>query len=503
MGNDFTLLWPEMMVAGLAFSVLAVNFITPSDRKVLLGYLSAVGLAGTLVFTLFYSWGTDTTIYGGLLRVDDFSLFFKVVFLLAGVLVALTSIEYVRRYLEHPGEYYGILLFIVLAAMLIASSGELLTAYISLELLSFGLYVLVSVDRYNPKSNEAATKYILLGALSSGFVLYGISQVYGHLGTTHFQGIGEALTITDQLGPGLFIGIVMIIVGLGFRVAAVPFHMWAPDAYEGAPTPVAAYLAVGSSATVFALVLRFFVEALVPTAAEWQPLIVGLAVMTMLLGNLVAIAQSNLKRLLAYSSIGHAGYLLMGVAALVEVGDGGLLIFDRTHLATNAVMFHIVAYSVTNMAAFFVVTTVYNAIESEELEGLAGLGSRAPGLAMVLTVALFSLAGLPIFAGFISKFYLFTAVAAQDLLWLAGLAILMSLVSLYCYLRVVRQIYIQKTNDPVPIPVPRATSGVMALLLLGMVLIGIYPTPLMEFIQNASDSLLSAETILRLGQSLR
>ena len=503
MGNDFTLLWPEITVAVLAFSVLALDFITPSDRKYILGYLSAVGLVVILVFTLFYSWGTEAIMYEGLLRIDDFSLFFKGFFLVVGVLVALTSIEYVRRHLEHPGEYYGILLFTVLAAMFIVSSGELLTAYISLELLSFGLYVLVAFDRYNPKSNEAGTKYILLGALSSGFLLYGISQVYGHLGTTHFQGIGEALTIAGELGPGLFIGIVMIIAGLGFKIAAVPFHMWAPDAYQGAPTPVTAYLAVGSKAAAFALILRFFIEGLAPTAAQWQPLLVGLAVITMVLGNLVAITQSNLKRLLAYSSIGHAGYLLMGVAALVEVGEGGLLVFDRTHLASNAVMFHLTAYGVTNMAAFFAVSTVYNAIGSEESEGLASLGRRAPGLAMVLTVALFSLAGLPIFAGFISKFYLFTAVAAQDLLWLSGLAILMSLVSLYYYLRVVRQIYIEKTTDQTLIRVPRTTSGVMALLLLGMVSIGIYPAPLMEFIQSASDSLLSAETVLRLGQNLR
>ncbi len=496
MGNDFTLLLPEAFVTVLAVLVLVADFFAPSERKHWLGYASALGLIGILAFTLIFLWGKDTVLYDGVIRIDDFALFFKGFFLVLGAVAILSSVEYVRRRLDYPGEYYGILLFTVVAAMFLASSGELLTAYISLELLSFSLYVLVAFDRYNERSNEAGTKYILLGALSSAFLLFGISQVFGHLGTTTFEGMSQALASIGTLSPGLLVGIVLIIAGMGFKVAAVPFHMWAPDVYEGAPTPITAYLAVGSKAAAFVLIMRLFGEGLLPLATEWQLIIVVLAVVTMVVGNLLAIAQSNIKRLLAYSSIGHAGYMLMGVAALAAFGSGGELSLDRSHLATNAIMLHIVAYGVTNMAAFLVVSTVSNSVGSESVSAFAGLGKRAPGLAMVMAVSLFSLAGLPIFAGFTSKFYLFTATAAQGLLWLAGLAILMSLVSLYYYLMVIRQIYIEKADDSSPVGVPRLTVGVLSVLFVAIIVVGVYPALFMEFIQSASDALLTSEFAL-------
>ena len=496
MSNDFTLLLPEGLVAVLAVLVLAADFFTPAERKHWLGYGSAVALLGLLVFTLIFLWGRDTVLYDGVIRVDDYALYFKGFFLLLGIVAILSSVEYVRRRLEHAGEFYGILLFTVVAAMFLASSGELLTAYISLELLSFSLYVLVAADRYNDRSNEAGTKYILLGALSSAFLLYGISQVYGHLGTTTFEGISAALASSGDLSPGLFVGIVLMIAGLGFKVAAVPFHMWAPDVYEGAPTPITAYLAVGSKAAAFALFIRLFAEGFIPAAEEWRLIIVVLAAVTMVAGNLVAIAQTNIKRLLAYSSIGHAGYLLMGIAALAAVGQEGDLLLDRSHLATNAIMLHLVAYGVTNMAAFLVVSTVTASSGDEKISQFAGLARREPGLAMVMAAALFSLAGLPIFAGFTSKFYLFTATASQGLLWLAGLAILMSLVSLYYYLMVIRQMYIEPVADASPISVPRLTFGVLSVLFVGMVLLGVYPALVMDFIQSASEALFSTEFAL-------
>ena len=496
MDNDFTLLLPEALVAVLAVLVLTADFLTPSERKHWLGYGSAVGLLGILAFTLAFLWGRDTVLYDGVIRVDDYALFFKGFFLVLGVVAILSSVEYVRRRLDHAGEFYGILLFTVVAAMFLASSGELLTAYISLELLSFSLYVLVAAERYNDRSNEAGTKYILLGALSSAFLLYGISQVFGHLGTTTFEGISAALASGGDLSPGLFVGIVLMIAGLGFKVAAVPFHMWAPDVYEGAPTPITAYLAVGSKAAAFALFVRLFAEGFIPATEEWRLIIVVLAAVTMLLGNLIAIAQSNIKRLLAYSSIGHAGYLLMGIAALAAVGSDGELALDRSHLVTNAIMLHLVAYGVTNMAAFLVISTVCTSSGDESVSSLSGLSRRSPGTAMVMAAALFSLAGLPIFAGFTSKFYLFTAVASQGLLWLAGLAILMSLVSLYYYLMVIRQMYIEPGDDRAPVVVPRLTYGVLTVLLVGMVLVGVYPALVMDFIQSASEALFSMGVVL-------
>ena len=501
--NNFTLLLPEFLIAGLAFLVLTADFLLPSERKNVLPYIAAAGLFGILAFSLVFLWNDTDVLYGGIIRIDGFALFFKAFFLVLGGVVVLASVEHVQRHLSHPGEYYGILLFTVVAMMLMAASGELLTAYISLELLSFGLYVLVSYDRYNPKSNEGGTKYILLGAFSSALLLYGISQIYGLLGTTSFERISQALTATGELSPGLIVGLVLIVAGLGFKVAAVPFHMWAPDAYEGAPIPITAYLAVGSKAAAFALILRLFAEALMPAAADWQIMMVIMAALTMTLGNLVALVQSNIKRMLAYSSIGQVGYLLLGVAALASVGDDRTVSLEMSRLASNGVLFHLVAYGVTNIAAFLAVSAFYDVTGKEEIKDLAGMARRAPAVSMILTVSLFSLAGLPIFAGFTSKFYLFNAASAQGLLWLAGLAMFTSLISLYYYLSVIRQLYIEPAQDPSPIRIPRLTVGVLGTLFVAIVFLGVYPAPLLDAIQHASDVIVSAAEIptgLVLGQ---
>jgi len=500
--NDYWLLTPEYLVTGLAFLVLTGDFFLRTGRKDLLAYLSVLGLAGILAFTLPYLWNKDGTLYRGVVLVDGFSLFFKGFFLVMGVVAVLSSVDYVKRHLDHPGEYYGILLFTVVAMMMMASAGELLTAYISLELLSFGLYALVSFERYNPKSNEGGTKYILLGALASALLLYGISQVYGLTGTTRFNEISQALATTTDMSPGMLVGLMLIIAGLGFKVAAVPFHMWAPDAYEGAPTPITAYLAVGSKAAAFALILRLFTNAFMPAVEDWQLILIIMAALTMTLGNLVALVQRNIKRLLAYSSIGHVGYLLLGVAALAAVDSDNGVSVELSHLAANGVMLHLVAYGVTNMAAFLSVIAIYNATGKEEIADFAGVSRRSPVVAMVFAAALFSLAGLPIFAGFTSKFYLFTAAATQGLLWLAGLAILMSLISLYYYLMIIRQLYIEPVKDPSPIRVPRLTLAVLGVLLLGIIFVGVYPAPLMDAIHHAGDAILSSDGVMTLVRAV-
>ncbi len=493
--NNFALLLPEILVAVVGFGVLTVDFFLPTSRKHLLAYLAVLGLGGVLAFSLLYLWGDVDSLYEGLVRVDGYALFFKAFFLVLGGFLILASVDYVRRHLSHAGEYYGILVFTVVAMMLMASAGELLTAYIALELLSFGLYVLVAYDRYNPKSNEAGTKYIILGALSSAILLYGISQVYGLLGTTRFDEIAVSLSSLDAVSPGLLVGITMIVAGLGFKVAAVPFHMWAPDAYEGAPTPVAAHLAIGSKAAAFALILRFFAEALMPVVEDWQILLLILAALTMTVGNLLALVQTNVKRLLAYSSIGHAGYLLMGVAALAGITDRGEVDLSVSHLASNGIILHLVAYGVTNLAAFLSVSALYREAGHEDVSGLAGASRRSPVVALVFAVSMFSLAGLPIFAGFTSKFYLFNAAAAQGLLWLVGLAIFMSLVSLYYYLQVVRQMYVEEPTDREPIRVAPVTLGTLVVLLGGMVLLGVYPAPLMDAVQYASDAIFGTAAV--------
>ena len=474
MNVDFTLLLPEFLLAGLGFLVLGVDMMLPRERKNTVGAaLTVVGMAGIMAFSLVFLWNKDESLYNGLYFIDRYALLFKTLFLGIGMVVVLMSVEYVGQRLRHPGEYYALMVFSVMGAVMMSASGELLTAYVSLELLSFSLYVLVSMAR-EERAAEAGTKYILLGAFSSAILLYGISLLYGTLETTHFRAMALPLAVTFT--PTVLAGLTMVVAGLGFKVAMVPFHMWAPDVYEGAPTPVTAHISVLSKAAAFALFLRFATEALLPSIDEWQLTLAILTAATMTVGNLVALAQRNIKRLLAYSSIGQVGFLLLGVVAL-------------THASSNALVLHLVGYSFTTLAVFMVVIAVQNRTGKEEIRDFAGLGHRAPFSAMVMTAALLSLAGLPFFAGFVTKFYLFTAAADAGLLWLAGLAIGNSLVSLYYYLNVVRQMYIEEPEDGSPLPVPLLTSGVLVAMLAGTVFMGVYPGPVLDLIEAANGAL--------------
>ena len=433
------LLTPEFALAGLAFLVFTADLFLPEERKEWLAGLAALGLVGVIVIAILMRPAESVTLYGGLVAVDGFSLFFKVFFLAIGIGIIALAVEYGRDRLQHRGEFYGLLLFSILGMNLMAMARELLTAYIALELLSFSLFVLVAYGLREARSNEAGIKYIIIGALSSAVMLYGLSNIYAALGTTYFAGIAAELSAPATASPVLWVGIALLIAGLGFKLSAVPFHAWAPDAYEGAPLPVTAYLAIGSKAAAFALTLRLFAEAIVPAADrwdDWQLVIAVLAALTMLLGNLVALAQRNLKRLMAYSSIGHVGYALAGVAVLGS----------DFALAAKAVIFYLVVYAVTNLVVFAGIAAYYNREGKDDIADLAGLADRHPYTAAAIAIGLFSLAGLPIFAGFTAKFYLFTAVADGGMLWLAGVAIFSSLISLYYYLQVLRVMYIQPAH---------------------------------------------------------
>ena len=475
----FELLWPEFLVAGLAFLVFTLDFFVRPARKEVLAWVSAAGLAVITAFTIPFLLDEHDTLFNGLYRVDSYALFFKVVSMGIGMAVILGSIHFVNQRLTHPGEYYAIIIVSVLAMMMMAASGELLTAYLSLELLSFCLYILSGFAVSDLRSNEASVKYVLLGAFSSGLLLYGIVLLYGALGTTHFAEMAVALEAGGAVEGRLLLGLALLVAGLGFKVAAVPFHMWAPDVYQGAPMPITAYIAVGSKAAAFALVLRLFYEGLAPAYGEWQLLIAGMAALTMLFGNIVAIVQTNVKRMLAYSSVGQVGFLLMGIAALSPI-------------ASNALMVHLVGYSVTNFAVFFAITAFYNATGKDDIPDFAGLAGRSPFLAAAITVGLFSLAGLPFLAGFLTKFYLFSAAAAEGLLWLAGVAMLASLISLYYYLQLIRRMYIEETPEQeasVAVRTPALLYALIGAMALGTVLLGVYPDPVMAAIEGATAAL--------------
>ncbi|MBM3941694.1 MAG: NADH-quinone oxidoreductase subunit N [SAR202 cluster bacterium] len=512
--ENLYLLTPEFLLAALALLVFALDLVLPESRKTWLAWIGMAGLTALAIFSVRMLAGRTESLYGGLLAVDQFSLFFKVFFMGLGVFIILSSVDFVKQHLSHPGEFYGILLFSILGMNMMAQARELVTAYIALELLSFSLYVLTAYARGNPKSNEAALKYIIIGAFSTAVLLYGISMIYSVAGSTHFDALAETLSSPGQAGPVLWVGVAFLVAGLGFKLAAVPFHMWAPDVYEGAPLPVTAYLAIASKAGAAALALRLISEGLVPAREvwpHWQIILAALAAASMLVGNLVALAQRNLKRLMAYSSIGHVGYLLAGMAAL-NIGGG---------MAANGIIFYLVGYAATSLVVFAALISFFNQTGQEEIADLAGLADRQPLLAAAIAIGLFSLAGLPIFAGFTIKFYLFAAVAQGGFLWLAGLAIFSSLISLYYYLQVIRQMYIQ----PVPGTAPDAsghgeepshtashgqavaghasetaaaalrtpTGMLLAVVVAGLVAVlalGVYPGPLLEAIERASQVIL-------------
>jgi NADH-quinone oxidoreductase subunit N len=481
MNLDYSLLIPEYLLAALAAVVIALGLYDTRRARTYLPYVSAGGLGVILVVSLFYI-NKGPLDFAGLVQIDNYTTFFRVLFIAITAVVCLASAHFVRDRLRHAGEYYGLLILSTIGAIYMAAGRELITAYISMELLSFSLYVLVSFAKMDAKSNEGGMKYMLLGAFSSALFLYGLSLIYGVTGSTSYADINAALSNgVGDFGIAMLMGLVLIIAGIGFKVSAVPFHMWAPDAYEGAPLPITAYLSAASKAAGVALLLRLFTEAFLPVLNDWRWMIAALAAASMTLGNLVAIQQHNIKRLLAYSSIGQAGFMLMGIAALSET-------------AASTLVLHLTGYVITNLAAFVVVIAFYNASGKDEIADYRGLAERAPFLALSLTVALFSLAGMPLFAGFATKFLLFQAVAKEGLLWLAALAVVNSLISLYYYLLVIKQMYVGEAEEKVRLRVPVSVNAVILALVIGVFVVGLYPQPLFKATDHAVHAVFPTTT---------
>ena len=350
--------------------------------------------------------------------------------------------------------------------------------YLAIELLSITSYILTGYLREDPKSNEAAIKYFLYGATASAAMLYGMSLLYGATGSTNLSQIAMALRDAEASLRGIiFPAVIFLLVGFGFKIGAVPFHQWAPDAYEGAPTPVTAFLSVGPKAAGFAVLARVFLTALPSFQPDRIALLASISAVTMTLGNLVAIWQKNIKRMLAYSSIAQAGYILLGVVAASALG-------------MTSLVFYLIIYLFANLGAFIVIITFSNGGGGDAIEDYAGLSQRSPGLALAMLLFLLSLAGIPPLAGFIGKFYLFAAAMKEGFLWLVLVAVLNSIVSLYYYLQVVRQMYIIPPRTEEPVPASPALSGALLITMAGVLLLGIYPAPLVELIRVAARALL-------------
>lgn len=482
--RDYWLFTPEYIAAIGAAVVVGIELWWPKVRKDLLCYLTALVALAWGAASLFYLEGEDQGVFQNLIAVDDYTTFFRILAAGTVFVVALQSAQFLQARTKTGGEYCGLLLIAGCGAVFMAASRELITAYIALELLSFSLYILVGFLKHDNLSSEASLKYILLGGFSSAMLLYGISLIYGVTGSTSYDEIAAALAERggDTDGAAI-VGMMLILAGVGFKVSAAPFHMWAPDAYEGAPLPITGFLTTLSKAAGFALFLRLFSEALTTNAAEWRWAVAALAALTMTAGNLIAIQQTNLKRLAAYSSIAQVGYMLIVIAA-IGYGDAA-----RGQEASAALLLHIAGYVISSLAFFSALTAYYNRTGRDTIPGLRGLAETQPFLALVITASLFSFAGLPFFAGFATKLFMFQASTSDELLWLIGLAVLNSFISLYYYLMVMRQMYLFDAEGLSRFRVNPVLWATSAALLVGVLFVGIYPQPIFEAADEAASAL--------------
>jgi NADH-quinone oxidoreductase subunit N len=468
---------PEILLLVLAIVILAADAILRSNRRRFLGWIAAGGLIVILVTVIVYSRPdtAESLIFGGMLRHDWPAFSFKIIFLFAAAVTCLLSLGV--EGVEKRGDYFALLIVTTLGMNLMAAAADLIMLYLAIEITSIPLYVLAGFLKRDDKSAESGLKYFLFGAMISTVMLYGFSLVFGLAGDTNLYNLAASMQ-TGQLSPWVLLGVlVLVLAGFGFKVAAVPFHFWSPDVYEGAPTPITAFISTASKAAGFAVLVRVMLVVFPSIASYWSTLFAVLAAATMTLGNLLAIPQRNIKRLLAYSSIAHAGYALIGLVALSKFGAASLV-------------FYLIAYVVTNLAAFAVVILFARAAGSEEIADYAGLSRRSPGLALVLLVAMLSLAGMPPLVGFAAKFYVFAAAVRSGWIWLAFVGVLNSIIGLYYYLIVLKVVYLYRSEEEgISIPVPRPQAIALLVCVFAIVLIGTLSGPWLEWTLTAAQSL--------------
>jgi NADH-quinone oxidoreductase subunit N len=472
--SDFYYILPELVLTAGALVVLVADVLLPRGSRLLAG-IAVLALAATLVSLAPFT-HTRVEVAHGLIAVDQFALFFKVVFLVAAIMTVLMSIRYLEIEGASPGEYYFLILCATLGMMIMAGGIDLITIFIGLETMAVSFYILAGFIKPNQRSNEAAVKYFLLGAFSLGILLYGMSLMYGLSGTTNLRAMA-GIFAGEGRDPRLVLAVILVVAGVGFKIAAVPFHMWAPDVYEGAPTPVTAFLSVGSIAASFAMLLRIFIEGLPAMSTDWRLLFEALAIVTMTVGNLAALTQTNIKRMLAYSSISHAGYLLIGVVA-------------GTSRGVTAMLIYLLIYSFMQIGAFAVVIMMHRRdMVGDELKDLSGLHFRHPFAAFAMLIFMLSLGGIPPTAGFMGKFWLFSAAIESGYTWLAVIGVLNSAISLYYYIRIVVFMYLKKeTTGSEPTASP-ALAFTLALALLATLALGVYPRYLFEVAEQSARTL--------------
>ena len=481
--ETFRLLSPELILLLTGLVVLIVDLAWRGEgegrKMVWIPALALIGLGAALVATILL-WGKPPTTVLAMMAVDPFALFFKIIAMACVMLVILAAVPYLQDRSRYRGEFYALLVFAAMAISLASSAINLISVYLAMEFLSITSYVLAGYLRDDLKSNEAGIKYFLYGAVASAVMLYGMSLLYGATGTTDLAQIAQLL-----LGGGDSIkwlavaAIVMLLAGFGFKIVLAPFHQWAPDAYEGAPTPVTAFLSVGSKAAGFAILIRVFLTALPAFRWEigWMAFLMALSIISMALGNLIALRQTNIKRMLAYSSIAQAGYIIIGVICLAQSGQSAFQ-------GLNDTLFYLFAYLFTNLAVFTAVIAFESATGSSEIADYRGLIKRSPVIASVLLIGLLSLAGIPGTGGFLGKFFVFgSAIQFQttQTLVLAIVAVITSVIAAFYYLNVVRYMFFERAEEGAQsLSVPVGLKVGLAVTALGILVIGVYPQPFMN-----------------------
>jgi NADH-quinone oxidoreductase subunit N len=475
---NFKLILPEIILCVFAILIMLLDPFLSKGRKMISGHMAWVAIVLAFLANLSL-WDLQETTFSEMFLVDNYATFFKFIFLIGSFLIIFVSMNYLKREEILHGEYFSLILFSTLGMMLLASGFDLVTIFLGLEIMSVSLYVLAGFKKGDLISNEASLKYFLMGAFATGFLLYGIVMIYGSVGSTNLEQIIKSIAL-GQAGPSLLVwaGAGLLLVGFGFKIASVPFHMWVPDVYQGAPTPVTAFISAGPKAAGFAALLRVFLFSFVTIKVDWTAIVWIMAALTMTVGNAIAIAQSDIKRMLAYSSIAHAGYVLV---ALVAGGETGV----------SSALFYLLAYTFMNVGAFTVVIALgRKGQENTALDDYSGLGTRSPLLAVVMSVFMFSLAGFPPTAGFMGKFYVFSAAVKSGFLGLVIIGVLNSLVSVYYYLRVVVLMFMHPPQPEAQrVPLAFGTGLVLLLSIWGVLQLGVFPDSLLNLAQASVSSI--------------
>lgn len=469
---------PEIILSLFGIAIMMLEAVTSEDRKLFLGVLSVAGIMLAFVANLF-AYANRGPAFQNMIIIDGYGTFFRGLVLVVGFLCVLTSFSYLEREHAQSGEYYALIMFSLVGQCILATSSDLIMVFIGLEISSIATYILAGFLRDDRRNNESALKYFLLGSFATGFLLYGIAWVYGLAGSTNLDEIRHVLDQGQR--PMILAGLAaaLIFVGLAFKVSAAPFQMWAPDVYQGAAAPVSAFMSVGPKAAAFAIFFRLFMTSFRPMDARWIPLVWGCALLSMLVGNFAALLQTNVKRLLGYSSIAHAGYVLVALTAASSIG-------------ISAAMFYLASYALMNIGAFAVVSHIAARNERYvKIEDLAGLGRREPAIAAVLAICVFSLIGVPLTGGFFAKFYVFQAALDSHLVWLTVLGLINSAIAAYYYLKIIVAVYMAEPGAATAELLPPSASLRVAIWAsaAGVLILGIFPSALLSFASASAAAL--------------